>query len=607
VPLLARVLLLAVVVLAGSPAAAHAVQRDDGYLQARDGTRLRYSVERPDGPGPFPVILHYDGYAAGSAPRSNGMSTYADRLLQRGYALVGLSARGTGCSEGEFDPFAKTMGTDGADGVEWAARQPWSDGRVGMLGVSFGGITQLLVAAEQPAGLRAIAPSSALSDLYRDVAYPGGILEYDFVFAWTALQKSGGTQDALTGAPRRGEADCVANFAGHEAANAHPDRFIPTLLLQHPFYDDFDGQWVARAPGSGFGRIKVPAFLLNSWQDEQLPARIFGELDRFARPDRVWVDVTNGNHGRDYQAAYAQERTLDFLDRFVRGARNGFEDRVARLTLAMETHAFRDGRNNVPSWFIERGSIRSPARARALHLRAGGRLTPQPPAAGEAAATYAYPLPSADVVESGSALTANPTGTWTTGRLAWKAPGAPGGAVAYTTDPLQDDLVVAGPASLDLWLRSTAADTDVQVTVTEVRPDGQETYVQRGWLRASHRRLDPERSTPLRPYHTHLRSHAEPLKPGTATPMRVEVLPFAHAFRAGSRLRVWIDAPTSHTGFWAFAFHPEPAVNTVLHDADHPSRLVVGELPGESARAPLPACDALRNQPCRPDPLALGG
>jgi hypothetical protein len=85
--------------------------------------------------------------------------------------------------------------------------------------------------------------------------------------------------------------------------------------------------------------------------------------------------------------------------------------------------------------------------------------------------------------------------------------------------------------------------------------------------------------------------------------MRLEVFPFAHAFRAGSRLRVWIDAPTSHTGFFAFAPTPMPAMNTVLHDATHPSRLVVGVLRGERARGPLPACDTLRNQPCRSDPL----
>jgi predicted acyl esterase len=189
------------------------------------------------------------------------------------------------------------------------------------------------------------------------------------------------------------------------------------------------------------------------------------------------------------------------------------------------------------------------------------------------------------------------------GQLAWKGPVPPGGSVAYTSPPMKRDMVVAGPASLDLWLSSTATDTDLEATVTEVRPDGQETYVQRGWLRASHRRLNPARSTALRPYQTHLRRDAKPLVPGHATHMRLEVFPFAHAFRKGSRLRVWVEAPTGHTGFWAFQPVPDPGVNTVVHNAQHPSRLVVGVVPGAAAHAPLPACDTLRNQPCRPDPL----
>ena len=92
--------------------------------------------------------------------------------------------------------------------------------------------------------------------------------------------------------------------------------------------------------------------------------------------------------------------------------------------------------------------------------------------------------------------------------------------------------------------------------------------------------------------------------PGRPTKVRLEIFPFAHAFRPGSRLRVWIEAPTGHTGFWAFQPVAQNAVNTVLRDRKHPSRLVLGQLPGERAHAPLPACDSLRNQPCRPDPLA---
>jgi pimeloyl-ACP methyl ester carboxylesterase len=182
-----------------------------GYLPTRDGTLLRYDLLRPAALANqrIPVLLNYEGYAAGTDATDNGLSTYSDRLMARGYALLGVSVRGTGCSQGKFDPFDHTMGEDGYDAVEWAARQPWSDGKVGMIGVSFGGITQLLTAGQQPPHLRAIAASSATSDLYRDVAYPGGILEYDFTFAWTGIQKEGGTTSLASVAAAEGDSQCM--------------------------------------------------------------------------------------------------------------------------------------------------------------------------------------------------------------------------------------------------------------------------------------------------------------------------------------------------------------------------------------------------------------
>ena len=385
----------AVAMMAGFavPAAAHATVQEHGYLAARDGTRLRYDVIRPDGSGPFPVLVNYEGYAAGSDAGDNGVSTYRDRLLARGYAIVGVSVRGTGCSAGQFDPFAPTMGQDGYDAVEWAARQPWSDGRVGMIGVSFGGITQLLTAAQRPPHLKAIAPSSATSDLYRDVTYPGGILEYDFTFAWTGVQKEGGTVYTATGAPPDGDSECIQNYAAHEAANTSRDNFIPALILDHPYFDD-SGKWVERAPRAGFHNIEAPSFLFNAWQDEQLPGRIFESLNLFPHPDRVWANFTNGNHGRDYYSATDQQLTLDFLDQFVRDVPNGFAGRVPHLTLAMETAVERAGQQNEPAWNIERSSLEPAVTQHALYLHSGGRLADTAPAGSEQGDTYGYPLPA---------------------------------------------------------------------------------------------------------------------------------------------------------------------------------------------------------------------
>ena len=458
---------------------------------------------------------------------------------------------------------------------------------------------QLLTAADQPPHLLAIAPSSATSDLYRDVVYPGGILEYDFTFAWTGIQKEGGTEYALTGAPRDGDTQCDQNYAQHEVANASPDYFIPALVLQNPFDDDSNNKWKIRAPNAGFSNIDVPVFMHNQWQDEQLPGRIWESLGMFSHPGEVWANFSNGNHGRDYYNAGDQQQTLDFLDHFVRGVGNGFETRVPHLRVGMDTAISRNGQTNQPAWTIDRGSLSLRVAPRTFFFQPGGAMTGTEPSANGGSDSYAYPAPAPDVTEPG------PTeGGKSTGQFTWKVPVPPGGSVAYTSPPLGKDMVLAGPASLNLWLESTASDVDLQATVTEVRPDGQETYVQRGWLRASHRKLDPGLSTTLRPYQTHLRGDAQPLVPGRPTYMRLEVFPFAHVFRKGSRIRISIEAPGGDRTRWAFQPVADPGTETVLHDAAHPSSLVVGVAPGEVARAPLPACDTLRNQPCRPDPLA---
>jgi X-Pro dipeptidyl-peptidase C-terminal non-catalytic domain len=132
-----------------------------------------------------------------------------------------------------------------------------------------------------------------------------------------------------------------------------------------------------------------------------------------------------------------------------------------------------------------------------------------------------------------------------------------------------------------------------------VRPDGREVYVQRGWLRASHRKLDRRASTVTRPVQTHLHADAKPLTPGVPTPMRLEVFPFAHMFRKGSAIRISIEAPTGLTGLWGFGFNQNPATNTVHADAEHPSRLVLKVIPKLNAPIALPACDTVRSQPCR--------
>jgi predicted acyl esterase len=152
---------------------------------------------------------------------------------------------------------------------------------------------------------------------------------------------------------------------------------------------------------------------------------------------------------------------------------------------------------------------------------------------------------------------------------------------------------------MDLWLQSSVNDTDLEVTVSEVRTDGQELYLQSGWLRASHRALDTTDSTELRPAHTDTEKDAAPLPPGTFTPVRVELFPFAAALRAGSRLRVSVEAPGGNRAVWAFDTIDKGETDQLATDAIHPSRLVLAVVPAVAVPPGYPPCGSLRGEPCR--------
>jgi predicted acyl esterase len=206
--------------------------------------------------------------------------------------------------------------------------------------------------------------------------------------------------------------------------------------------------------------------------------------------------------------------------------------------------------------------------------------------------TYDYPVPGPSV------NTQMFEDAWGQQASGWRK-----GSLAYTSAPLAGTLVTYGPASADLWISSTATDTDLQVTLTELRPDGQEVFIQRGWLRASDRAVDPKASTPVRPVLFDKPETTAGLTPDEPALARVELNKFSHPFRAGSRIRMWIDTP-SDTGEFGFNYVSLPAKNTIWHDEAHPSRLVIGILPDVTPPAERAPCGQMLKEPCRKDPLA---
>jgi hypothetical protein len=194
-----------------------------------------------------------------------------------------------------------------------------------------------------------------------------------------------------------------------------------------------------------------------------------------------------------------------------------------------------------------------------------------------------------------------PGGLWTaTPRYNW-AHNKPGTALSYLTAPLTQNAVVIGAGAVQLWLKSSAPDVDLQVTVSEVRPDGNETFVQGGWLRASERKLDRSQSTLLAPVPTLMRADAAPLPKGRFTELAVPLYYEGHAYRKGSRIRITIAAPGGAQPIWAFGqtTPSEAASVTVAHAPTMPSRLVLPVVPGVSVPSGLPPCPGLRGEPCR--------
>jgi putative CocE/NonD family hydrolase len=575
------------------PMAPFWAKRLTGYLPAADGTRLRYSVLLPPGAGPFPVLINYSGYdpgVIGSPPylrEDTAMSPSLDRtLVQQGYAVMGVSARGTGCSQGKFDFLGPAYGLDGRDAVEFAAAQAWSDGRVGMVNWSWAGMSQLATASDRPPHLRAIAPGMVLGDPRLDSWYPGGVPAPAFINdwrdflhqRWQAVREAAGAEN---------DQSCLAQLARNFAYEDQEP--ITRQVFRHPLRDDWIGSRVLR---DRTHLIDVPVLSMESFQDEAVTSRE-GYYQETLDPDKVWMLQTNGGHDL-YDSLAFRPLLLAFLDHFVKGLDNGFQRRP-HLTVWMDTSTDASAepaasRAAKPGWAFTWPSITPTVAPLRLALHAGGLLASGIDAGG-APDHFAYPVPG-PTIDAGF-----DRGIWGKQPNAWQS-----GSLAYTSSAFAQDQLAYGSASADLWVSSTLPDFDLQVTLTDVRPDGQEMFVQRGWLRVSDRNLNTTRSTPLRPVLADTVDSIQPLDPGRPVLARVEIDKFSFVFRKSDRIRLWIDTP-SQSGGYGFSYISLPGTNTIWHDTAHPSALVLGMVAGVPIAGAAPRCGTPIKEPCRLDPV----
>ncbi len=608
------------------------------YIVGRDGTLLAAMVRPPLGrslsDGPFPTVVEYSGYSAAD-PDSPQPSTLIASAL--GYATVGVNMRGSGCSGGVFDLFHLPTTADGYDIVETVAAQSWvAGGKVGMVGLSFPGISQLFVAGARPPHLVAVAPLSTIADIYRSPGFPGGIFNDGFAESWL-LDRARDAQPAPEGGQswarmrvRQGDTACLANQrlrlqTEDPVTVTRANRFYTPALM-----DD-------RSPINWVSRIQVPMFYAAAFQDEQTGGDFASMLKRFPRRPDVKITVANGVHTTPFDPEvlwnwlafldlYVAERVPDpgrlaaiapFIVQEILGAGaptpplpadrfDGITDyEQARALFEADPHVrvlMENGAGDplhpgLPAPTFELGFREWPPReARPVkwYFGPGGTLGPKKSRGASEVDVY-RPDPDARPEQTLSGGGANPS--WAVlPPYDWR-PYVDGTAVAWATPPLDHDVTIVGPGSVDLALRSSAGDTDLQVTLSEIRPDGKEMYVQSGWLRASLRRLDRKTSTKTDPRPTYLERAVRSLPDGKFTRVRVALFSASHVFRAGSRIRISVEAPGGDRTIWRF---DTPATNgLVVNEIGRPSRLVLPVVDGVVPPPALPPCPSLRGQPCR--------
>lgn len=540
------------------------VTRTDLAIPMDDGVVLRGDLTLPadaDGravKGRFPVIVTITAYnkSATAGPASGLAGAPADYLVRRGYAQLTVDARGTGSSEGVWRAFSRREAKDAGAIVEWAhsRRRPWSNGRIGMSGPSYMGISQLFAASRKPAGLKAIFPQVPAADVYRDVVASGGQIDAGFIPLWLGLVTGAGLVPPAYGAqdPEAGFGVFIDRFT--TATTFTAPLLAEAVLGQDPAYDG--PFYRERSPIRVIDRIDVPTFLIAGQDDlfQRGTPLVFDALRRRGVPVKMIVgpwDHLQGSSGAEVgRAGYGSlaELQLRWYDRWVRGKR----DRALR-------------RDIPPMTYYEQGTDRWVTRgqwlARDLEpttFRLSGSATP-------ALAPGSLVSGRASRVEAGesvvppvpvSGLCTRSANQWTAGIMAQVWAENPClrdnrlndlTGVVFETEPMTEPLRIQGPINARLFTSTPSGDGMWSVTVSDVAPDGTVDRLTGGWQVISHRRLVRRKSTFLdgelvQPWHPFTRRAREPLAEGRVAPVDVEVFPTGAAIRPGHRLRISIQA-----------------------------------------------------------------
>jgi putative CocE/NonD family hydrolase len=502
----------------------------------------------------LPALLAQTPYRKANDPTGE-----IDYLVRRGYVVAMADVRGTGDSEGQWDPWTKREHVDGKLLVEWLAEQPWSTGKIGLFGTSYLGINQYFTAAQRPKGLVAMVPVQSWSDMYLDAVYRGGsfgLLDSVAYGALGTIMQVTPPQSVLDGSSEDPQRDLLAAYVRRNMAP-----WAARSLVDLQTHTVWDGWFDERSPATYFDEVAasgVHALHVGGWYD-LFPRGVVNNFNGVASRKHagtqrlVMGPWSHGKHpgagGWDFQAARA-----GWFDRWLKGVRNGADKAPAVQVWVPGAERWR----YADEWPVK-------AAPGVLHLHADkagaadsqndGSLLPAAPAPDEASVTYATdpttgfgggPL----LIRGSAPMVTEPFDQ----RLEEPK------LVTWSTPVFEKDVELTGPMRLVLYASTTGEDTDWVARVNRVGSDGAVELLTRGWLRASHRE-----------------SHRTPtaVEPGKVYRYELEVWPTSRQFRAGERLQLAIssaDLPLQLPD-------RRPALNTVFQDAGRPSHLVVPIVP----------------------------
>jgi putative CocE/NonD family hydrolase len=566
-----------------SPSVSNVVVERGVAMKTRDGVTLKADIYRPAGEGKFPVLLQRTPY------NKDSVDMFGHRAAARGYMVVVQDVRGRYSSEGEWYTF-KHETDDGYDTIEWAAALPNSNGKVGMFGGSYVGATQMLAAIGHPPHLAGICPFITASNYHENWTYQGGAFEQWFNESWTSFlaqdtldRQVGEARNTLIGSkvlPLKQYP--LFNFEPGPGAAGFTRKLAPYFLdwLDHPTYDSYWKQWSIE---ENFANIQVPALTIAAWYDifqagslrNFMGIKAHGGTEAARAGQRLLVTI--GGHaggGRkigavDFGPAAEEFNpdsiTLDWYDYLFLGKQNQFADALKPVRIfVMGENKWRDEE----AWPLER------AKSTSYFLHSAGKANS---ASGDGAlSTAAAQTEAADkflndpanpVPTVGGPLCCDPQHL-PAGPLDQKDVEARPDVLVYSTPTLESDMEVTGPVTLDLFASSSAVDTDFTAKLVDVGPNGFAQNLTEGILRASYRE-----ST----------AAAKPLVPGKVYEYKIDLWSTSNVFLKGHKIRVEVSSSnfprfdrnlnTGKSASTDASF--VKATNTVLHDAAHPSALVL--------------------------------